>query len=78
MLRIIFIIVTAQCDFSKMLNERSLYSRFVNVESVDLSIDFEYRYLLHNRPGFGVYLDMNCNRSAQLMTNVSIGYRRAE
>nr|QKN21170.1 ionotropic receptor [Zeugodacus cucurbitae] len=56
-----------QCDFSKMLNGHSLYSRFVNIESIDMSADFEYRYLLHNRPGMGAYLDMNCKSSEQVM-----------
>lgn len=55
-----------------MLNEHSFYSRFVNIESIDSSSDFEYRYLLHNRPGLGAYLDMNCNSAEQVLSIVSM------
>ncbi|XP_053956450.1 ionotropic receptor 75a-like [Anastrepha ludens] len=63
--------VQAQRHLSHLTSQRLWYTRFVNIESIDLSVDFEYQYLLHNRKILGAFLDVNCNKSEEVMNTLS-------
>ncbi|XP_037951960.1 ionotropic receptor 75a-like [Teleopsis dalmanni] len=63
---------TALEHFSNKAVDNSFYTQYINVDKVNITTDFRNNLLLHTRPALGVFLDMNCENSEDVINVTSL------
>ncbi|KAM7354774.1 ionotropic receptor 75a-like isoform 2-T3 [Cochliomyia hominivorax] len=50
-------------QFSNLSSHYGLYTQYVNMDNRAALANFSSRYMRHDRPQIGIFMDMNCNRT---------------
>ncbi|KAI8116559.1 kainate 5, Glutamate receptor ionotropic [Lucilia cuprina] len=64
-------IITALYQFSSLSSQQPIYTQYVNLNDSDSLQDFAPRYMRHDRPQIGIYMDMNCQLTDQFIEETS-------